>query len=182
MSENYVQKVIELAGATLAVEQPGSHDWNNLERDLQLTFPQDFKQLVSILGSGHFGGRLRLMNPNSRSKYLRLSHQALLEYRELVIYLEERNGISLYPNVGGLVVIAECERRHLLFRPDGTSLSDLVYLDYDYETLTDVNMSISKFLHDLFYDLIDEEWAKSFRSAIWPDSHEHFFVPLPRKI
>jgi len=50
MPIDYISEVLKLASVEQPTEQPTPADWNALELELNLTFPSDFKSLVSALG------------------------------------------------------------------------------------------------------------------------------------
>ena len=97
----------------------------------------------------------------------------------MVGFLEERAGIALYPRPGGLVLIAEAERQHLALqsRQSSNVLSQLVRLDHDLERVSDIPMSISQFIHDLYLGRIADRWAEDLRSSIWRDGNARLFTP-----
>lgn len=62
MDNEYLHKVIALAHVTAPAERPSSDDWVRAERDIGLSLPGDYRELVTELGTGRFG-ELSLFNP-----------------------------------------------------------------------------------------------------------------------
>lgn len=177
MTEDYSNKLIQLAGAIKAVEQPTSGDWQSAESDIGTKFPDDFKRLVSALGSGIFGDALYLRNPCASLQYHSLSKTALVEYGEILAYAAQEANISLYPAVGGLISLGGMERQLFFWKPDDKGL---VWLDVDFDQTVNIDMSITQFIHDLYLGLIKEAWAGELRNYIWFGQGREFFKPLKR--
>ncbi len=97
----------------------------------------------------------------------------------MVGFVEDRIGVALYPESGGLVLIGEAERQHFAFRPrkSGGALSQLVRLDHDLEQVTDIPMCVTQFIYDLYRGRIPSDWAETFRASVWADNAP-FFTPL----
>lgn len=57
MATGYVQQITKWAAVRKAAEPPTWKDWQAVEAQLSLEFPEDFKPLLSELSSGEFGGR-----------------------------------------------------------------------------------------------------------------------------
>ena len=178
MPTNYADELIKLAAPHAPTELPSAQDWKVAESDVGLEFPQDFKALVSALGTGDFGIGLGLRNPRASSDYILLSKEALLHYREVVAESEHESGITLYPKPRGLVSVAKIDRQGLLLRPreDNRSLEGLVWWDLDYDRATNLNMPISQFIYDLYLGRIQEPWALQLRNYIWRDGKAPFFT------
>jgi hypothetical protein len=181
MPANLVQKLVELAQPLHPVEQPKPQDWERVERELGLPLPPDYKSLLTALGSGEFGVGLGLKNPVSTSEHARLSADALRRYRQTVVFLEDRMGITLFPQPQGLVLIGGVDRQHLLYRPTENSktVSRLVNLDHEYEVTREFDLSLSQFIHDLYLGQIHDEWAKQLRASVWIDDTIPFFKSRP---
>jgi hypothetical protein len=181
MPDDYVQKLIELAGSIQPIEQPGAQDWAHVERELDLEFPSDFKASVSALGTGHFGVGLYLRNPCASSEYIRLSHGALVAYREMSAGAARDSHIALYPDLRGAVAIGGIDRQDFLLRPDaaGKSLKHLVWWDLDTEKVRELELSVSQFVHDLGQGIIQEDWAVELRNYFWRAGTAPFFTQWP---
>jgi hypothetical protein len=176
---DYTNELIRLAQVTVPKEQPSPEDWTHTEKELGVLFPADFKALVSALGRGRFGIGLRLRNPSATSSDVRLSHEALLLYRQPISDLQEKLAISLYPQRKGLVAVGSIDRQDLLFREDATanSLTQLVWWDLDMQEFHELGASISQFLHDLYLGRIKEVWAEELRDYIWRRGTVPLFTP-----
>ena len=179
MSIDYVKEIINLAGVTNPLETPVLADWLQAEADIGLVFPEDFKTLVTALGTGSFGVGIYYRNPVASSEYVLLSRAALIRYREPISDLELSGTVRLYPSKLGLVNIASMDRQDFLLRPDrsGKHLSDLVWLDVETRQMRDLNVSFCQFMHDLYFEKVPGKWAKELREYFWPSSSVAFFTP-----
>lgn len=178
MSADFTSEVVRLAAVSEPREQPTIHDWHALETDFGVKFAEDYKTLVSSLGSGHFGSGLALQNPRSSSKYTRLSREALSMRREWTRNLEEKLSIRFFPHPGGMVRIGGIDRQDFLLGLDssGKHLNELFWLDIDSDEIHWLGCSISRFIHDLYLGLLDASWAEGLRDYFWRGGSEPFFT------
>lgn len=179
MPINYLKKVLSLSKVKSPTEAPSQQDWTSLEHQFQMTFPKDFKALVTGLGSGHFGVGLNLRNPVASSPYLVLSKKALKSYASVLVEAAENSGVNLFPKRGGLVPIGHIDRQVFLFQPSETEhklQDELVWWDTNYERVTNLNMPISRFIHDLYLNRIKDDWASRLRNYFWRDETAPFFT------
>jgi hypothetical protein len=181
MPLDFTQEIIQLAKPLRPVEQPQSDDWERVERELGLALPPDYKTLVTALGSGEFGVSLTLKNPVSSSEYARLSVDGLKHYSATIAFLRNQMGFVLFPSQEGLVHIGGADRQHFLFRPDkdGICSSKVVCLDHNLEQIRELNMTLSRFLHSLYFSHVPGGWAEDLRASIWIDGTIPFFTPRP---
>ncbi len=176
MNDRFLERVKEMASVARPLEQPTREDWANIERDLSLRLPPDFKKLVSELGSGHFG-EFSLLNPCSSSDYTRLSRERALSFWRNLEPVSRNTGLLLYPNPNGFLQIGSSgNRMDLLLRPRSVEIYELVWLEQDYDTLHPINLTVSRFLHDLYLNLLTESWGREVRDLIWQPG-EPFFTP-----
>ena len=184
MPTNYVTEILNLAKVRTATECPTVHDWRNLERKLGYELPNDFKDLVSTLGTGHFGAGLYLRNPSASSKYIQFSVDALKNYRSNIAGFEERTGVPLYPAEDGLVVIGSIDRDHFYFRPSGRPkrVSGVVHVDLDLFEMSELDVPISQFLIDLYRGRLEQSWRDDLRTAIWRNGAVPFFTAAGRDV
>jgi len=176
MPIDYISEVLKLASVEQPTEQPTPADWNALELELNLTFPSDFKSLVSALGTGKFGDGLTLSNPCASPNCGLISKAVLIDYRDLLADMAKEAHISLYPDISGLVLIGSIDRQNLLLRPDKSrTLGELVWWDIDQDSTKDLSMSITQFIHDLYRGKIDGEWAEMLQRYVWRQGSVPFF-------
>jgi hypothetical protein len=176
MTDPYVQKVIALANVSRAFEQPTSRDWQAVEKELAIALPEDFKQLVSELGTGEFG-EFGLHNPVSTSEHARLSLGLLMQFRDW----HERDGIDMYPDPGGYVWVGHLPNgMDMLVSPGPKSASAyrLGWFEVDRRRLYDIPMTICRFLHDMYFGLFQADWSEYVRGLIW-EPGEDFFAARP---
>ena len=86
--------------------QPHSDDWLNVEKNLGLSLPEEFKTLIEIYGDFHWGHFLYLLNPFSGNEYLNLFKQlemTLGAERETRAEFPEFYPLPLYPEANGLL-------------------------------------------------------------------------------
>ena len=167
----YVDKLVRLAGLHTTLDSPTAAHWEAVERELATELPADYKALVSGLGNGLFGWTLRLLNPASSDSSFLLSKETLVRERQLIADLENKLGISFFPNPNGWVMIATMDMNDWLVPPKtfkGSS-GKLMWLEVDCDRFTILDFTISQFIHDLYLGLIREPWAEGLRASIWPD-------------
>jgi hypothetical protein len=57
---------------TNPIETGSASDWNNVESQLALTLPTDFRELILTYGTGAFNDWLIVFNPSARNRYYNL--------------------------------------------------------------------------------------------------------------
>ena len=178
MPTDYVNILIKLAEVRNPVESPKANDWNKIEADFGFSFPQDYKDLVTSFGSGEFGVGLCFRSPIDASEYNILSPEAVVRHFEPVIDMKEDAKLQLYPDPFGAVVIGTIDRQDFLLRPDktGKKLVDLVWWDIDTGEVKELEMSISRFVHDLYCGKLHEAWAIELRDYIWRNGTAPLFT------
>jgi hypothetical protein len=183
MSDPYLEKALRLNSVAEPIESPTAQDWMSVEEELGIGLPADYKELVTMFGSGHFG-ELSLLNPVSSSEYTRLSLLNLQEFSDRVNQSARSASISLYPNSVGHIWIGVCGNGMellLRLRRSGIKPYDLAWWDLDYNSVTAIDLSLARFLHDLYLGLIPTDWAIETRGLIW-GSEEPFFTSRPGKL
>jgi hypothetical protein len=85
-----IDLLIELLGLPSTTIDTGSLDqWSSIERPINLTIPDDFKQYINTFGTGKLADFIYPLNPFSTNKNLNLMHKgskllaALREIREI---------------------------------------------------------------------------------------------------
>ena len=178
MNDPFLERVIQMAKVVRPVEQPSPGDWVALERDIGLALPSDLKQLVTELGSGHFGERW-MFNPGASSKYTNFTRDQLFLFREAVGPIVKEAALPLYPESGGFIQVGfSGNRMDLLLRPGSSPETPytLAWLEQDYYIAHRLEMTVSRFLHDLYLGKIEQEWALTARDLVW-GKNEAFFLP-----
>jgi hypothetical protein len=176
MTDPYVQKVIALANVKRAFEQPTLGDWQAVEKELEIALPEDFKQLVSDLGTGEFG-EFGLHNPVCTSEYARLSRGLLMKFRGW----HERDGIDMYPDPGGYVWIGHLPNGMdmlISLGRESASAYRLGWFEVDGPRLYDLPMTICRFLHDTYLGVLRTDRSEYVRGLIW-EPGEDFFTSRP---
>jgi len=175
---DYVNEIVQLAGVIRPTKAPKSADWNAVEKQLGVTFPKDFKAIVSALGSGWFGIGFGLRSPCEPSEYARLSRKQLLSYAKLVAESARRSCLHLYPETNGLVPIGGMDRQGLLLSRSKSSsvLQSTVWWDMDYHVARRIRMSVSRLLYDLYLGRLRGDWAARMRNYIWREGTAPFFT------
>jgi len=112
-----------LQAPDVPVEQPASNDWAMLDFDFR-EFPLDFKQFLSLYGTGQIDNFLWILNPFSKNKYLNNISQLDL-IREGFHIAEKDFGEevpSLFPASGGLLPFAITDNGDtVFFKTEGLS-------------------------------------------------------------
>ena len=169
-----VDEVVHRANVKRPIDPPASNDWRKLEDDLCLSFPSDFKSLVSELGSGWFGNGLRLLNPIGAGAF-RLSHASLIEHANILEPYLPNLGCRLFPDPKGMVLVASIDAFDFYFIP-GTE--EITWTSLNSEMVVSTDLTISALLLALHRGLRSYKWMEDVRPAIWPEREgEPFFTP-----
>jgi hypothetical protein len=119
------------------------------------------------------------LNPVSTSEYGVLSCESIAKHFRLIADLKAPANIELYPEPFGAVIIAAIDRQKFLLKPrsdDKRKLSELLWWDIDAGETRELDMSISRFLHDLYFNLIQDRTVGELRKYFWPDNSTPFFA------
>ena len=178
MLNNYVNILVKLAKLHNPVASPMAEDWKRIDTEFGFSFPQDYKDLVTRFGSGEFGVGLCFRSPIDSSEYNILSPEAVVQHFEPIVDMKENAKLALYPDRFGAVIIGSIDRQDFLLRPDkaGKELAELLWWDIDTGKVKELNMSISRFVHDLYLGKIHEEWAVELRDYIWRNGTAPLFT------
>jgi hypothetical protein len=177
---DYTVKLLERVGSLTPLEKPEKEDWDRLESGLKFELPQDFKCLVSSLGTGMFGSGFYLFNPKAHGD-LQLSKVALLEWQSIAAPMLENVDLKFFPQQNGAVHIGHCAARcDLFFRPDPLG-AILTYCDFNREIVVDMQMSVSEFICKLYDNSFDEFFLIDLSMSVWLSQTEPFFRSFPSK-
>ncbi|MCD6049339.1 MAG: cell-wall [Verrucomicrobia bacterium] len=159
--------------------RPDDKDWEIVEAELGYLFPSDLKRLLSVLGAGSFGCGLALQSPRARFESYKLSHETLTMHRESIQHLEDRMGISFYPDEGGMVLIASLDQQDFYLAPSSASssvLGKLLWLDINTEEIVNIKLSFSEFIFLLYKGNWNGDRADELRDYIWKNGEVPFFT------
>jgi hypothetical protein len=180
MGKDYLNKIVKLANVSHPVERPTSNDWSKLETRMGISLPTDYKNVISIIGHGHFGV-LELKNPVSSSKYSDFTYESEIEYYNDLKTTRKETGMSFYPNIPGYVLVGSTDYGRWLFceaNTVNTASYKICWMDMELYRPYILTMSICQFIHDMYYKLIMEKWAYEDRNIIWNNS-DPFFESFP---
>jgi hypothetical protein len=179
VNTDYVRKIIEEAAVRCACDQPSPADWANVEGEMGVVFPADYKALVSALGEGAFGCGLNLRNPCSTSEYTRLSRASLLMHRESIADLEAKLSFPIYPSAKGAVAVGSVDRQDIYLKPGSNpkELTELVWLNVDTEEARTLPYTLSQFLYLLYRGAIPTPQERELGEYLWRGGQEPFFLP-----
>lgn len=97
----------------------GSLDqWPSVERRIDLTLPDDFKQYINTFGTGHLAGFIYPLNPFSTKKHLKLDDRSqilLTALREIREIDPEECPYPIYPEKHGLFPWAITDNGDVLY-------------------------------------------------------------------
>lgn len=179
---DYMPQLIAIAGEVNPVAQPTTGDWERCEREIGLTLPDDFKQMVSYFGDGVFGDDLNYLNPCPKS-WRTFTVKKLREYHEnRNSYTAPRMGMTLYPDSGGwLLGFGTSIGTDILFQTVGPSSRSgkVVLCDFDLEETREFDMSVTQFLYELFLNKINDDKVQEFRRCQWVYPDVPFFRTRP---
>ena len=179
MEEDYSQRIFSIASPICPVEKSTVVDWVAFEDKIGFTFPADYKSLINLLGTGWFGSSLNFRNPVASRPHLRLCRDQLIEYKIMMSDVAQDSNVRLYPDDGGMIMLGHMDHHEFLLRPKNQRiLCDFVWWDTDAERTTDLNMSVTQFVHDLYLGLIGESWAEQMRKFFWENGRFPLFEPV----
>ena len=98
-------------------ERPDLRDWAQLEAELGLTFPDDFKQFLWLYGSGKIDDFLWVLNPASANENLHLLTQ-LARFTEAMTEVQSYGEIvpyKLFPEHGYILPFALTDNGDVMF-------------------------------------------------------------------
>jgi hypothetical protein len=175
---DYLSTIIEIAAVATPIETPSESDWQKAEAELGLHLPLDYKALVSAIGSGRFGN-LGLRNPVEPHSVANFERESYVDFHNQIAEHTNEKTLRLFPKRNGFLHLGGtpfgCE---LFVRPSasGEPPYDLCWFNLDEEEGRFLKMSLSRFLHDLYLNHLDEDWAVEDREMIWEDD-PRFFSP-----
>ena len=184
---DYLQSLAILAAVEMPFERPSGSHWEEAERTFGFAFPEDFKRLLGTLGNGGFGGEadiageLTLLNPASSSPAMVLTPENVLRWHECIHEDAAKLRFPLFPEPHGFVVVGSTgNRMHLLIESGVVDRPtyQVLWLDIDAEMAHRLDMTLCRFIYDLFHGLIGESWAEELRGLIW-ENHGPFYVSRP---
>jgi hypothetical protein len=83
-----------------------SNKWKNVEKELGVDIPTDYKSIISAYGSGSVDYYLWLLNPFESNEYISLlkkSRVLINAFIELRLQFPERYNSPVFPELGGLL-------------------------------------------------------------------------------
>jgi hypothetical protein len=116
-------------------------EWANVEREIGIALPNDYKIFIQTYGTGVIGRFLQIWNPLSKNKYMNLKHMARESLETLRIHktqYEQEYPFALYPEKEGLLPFADTANGDLLLwktngLPDTWELLFLIDFGPQYE-------------------------------------------------
>lgn len=99
------------------VNDGGDIDWSNIESEVKTILPDDYKQFISVYGTGAIGGFLWVLNPHSSNENLNLDkilyfHDAYFQMKEL---FPEEYKRPRFPEQGAFLTWAVSDNGDSLF-------------------------------------------------------------------
>ncbi len=142
-----------------------------------MPLPGDFKELVTLIGWGRFGGELWFATPLSGNSEMCLCKEQLCRFREDMGFWESELGIEFYPEPGGLIGIGGVGRMQFFLQSgvDAVESSWLV-VDFDYLEIHPGRGRISEFLLALYDGAMAEPWENRLRALVWGNGRPFFWV------
>jgi hypothetical protein len=179
---DYTQKIIKLAKVQNPVNSPTSGHWDSIETELNIKFPEDYKDLVTRLGDGRFGDGLALKNPHPQSLY-KFDADAIRFFRKQRLPPRMLRKIKIFPEKDGWLYLTSIELTYLLLKPDikhqGAFANVACYFSDADDSIIDLGVQISEFIYRLYEGEYQSELLTELTEANWDG--RAFFTPLGTK-
>jgi hypothetical protein len=177
MSESALKRMATLVLSHAPLARPTAEDWIRCEENLGVPLPSDFKELVTLIGWGRFGGELWFANPLLKKSEMCLCKEQLCRFREDMSFWETELGIKFYPEPGGLIGIGGVGRMQFFLHSgvDAVESSWLV-VDFDYLEIHPGRGRISEFILALYDGAMAEQWENRLRGLVWGNGRPFFWV------
>lgn len=150
-------------------------DWKQVEATLGLTLPDDYKQLISLYGSGRFSDFLYTFNPFAEHKELNLvnsSQEILAGARSLTKNYPEEFPFPLFPELDGLFPCGCTDYGNYLYWYTKGKPQDWAIVVWESRGL----------LHEVYQMSVVEflgKWlARELNSTVFPKMNEYFPVAI----
>ncbi|HON08074.1 MAG TPA: SMI1/KNR4 family protein [Verrucomicrobiota bacterium] len=167
MDNDYLKKVLELASVSNPYEQPTEQDWRKVELELGIILPDDYKNLLSKIGNGHFGD-LVLLNPVSSAESMLFNYENTIGYHQTIRWGDTEIDIPLFPDKSGFLHIGGTGFNMLLLIEEGKKNNyKICCYELDVQIGHILDMTLCRFLYDMYNGLIREKWALECREIIW---------------
>jgi hypothetical protein len=139
---------------------PQPADWARAEQELGREIPQDYKTLLNQTGA-HSLGHCFLRSPTENER-ISLSRAELT--REELIFGEmarEMLNLDFYPEIGGWIQLAYCDREFFMLRPTG---DDIMYVSLSLWEVHETRLTFTELIWSLF---ADRTLYDNLGSSIW---------------
>lgn len=98
-----------------AVESADAVAWDRFEQSFGTALPLDYKQFVTIYGTGAIDGFLWILNPFSKNRYLNLLEEGRVKLEALEAFIHETVPYPLYPKPNGLLPCGVSDNGDVIF-------------------------------------------------------------------
>ncbi len=158
------------------LELPDDSQWTRLERMLHQRLPKDLKQLVSVFGTGVFGGRILLLNPAAEQDW-RSEFSARWAHGIVSMLSGAFPNLTFFPACDGLLPIGmTAESDYLcLHLNDGT----ITVCSLHQRKATKTRFRLAEFLHRLLGDDMPRNHVTKTLQRQWCDPEAPAFEPKP---
>ena len=171
---DYYKQLQEMIAGLDLVHQPTEADWVACDAGLGIKIPEDYKRIISTVGSGTIRGYIFLLNPTEIVADYRLE---LTEFCHVFDDLKDDFDEPLWPlcpEPDCLWMIA-CTGTRNYFHFDPVK-SEYCCADYGPYELDYFNCSLAEFLITLYEDNTTMGWARRRRRTIFMED-DPFFTP-----
>ena len=158
---------------------PTSADWSRVELELGVTLAEDFKQLISSLGDGHFGN-LHIMNPACPAPAGRFGPDVLQKYARGASAMERATKTTFWPKPGGLLLICTTNIALDLFltRGENQRYEKIVVMDRQHKCAIQTSLLTSDLFWKLYSGNTDKRWMKELRKTAYDRPGRLIFTPF----
>ncbi len=178
-----IDKLINYLPVPLNPNIPAEEDWEIVEKELGLQFPQDFKDMINIYSSGEIGDQLRFVSPKISSTGKRRLLEKILMYskqdREFIEKFPDNHPeipFDIYPNTPGLITVcSDSVGNRFCYLTDKTPENwKLVYLFNKSEDYFIYNGSLTDYFVEIYEDTLPQKFQCEYYSDLQNPEYRYF--------
>ena len=177
---NYLEEVASLAHCRFE-SNVDLRAWDQVEDDIGIRLPSDFKIVQECLGVGTFGENVCFRHRLGCDTYTSFNCVALAEWAGSISYVASLFDFSVFPTPGGLVPIGLTGTGiNVVCYQNAAAEAELCLLDVDLEEIELIGKSFAKVLYETYHGYAVQPLSQGFGRIAWPPSVRTFFTSFPK--
>lgn len=152
------------------------NDWDKIQEKWEIKFPDDYKEIISLYGTGAINDFLWIFSPFSENKYLNLTNQYTEikdSYEVMINGFPEKNWLNFYNGETGIFPWGSTDNGDELFWNYKRDNISIVVYESRYIKMNEYNIGMSEFLvkllnKELYCDIFPDDFIldKNFYNRI----------------